>query len=304
MGVTRTHGIPGLPGNNNFKVMHAGATKLGYKNCHTGRMAINSRPRDGRASCLQLGLCFQDCKSGAKWSTLVAEIPKAEATGKLDLRPQSHVLKIEHGKSGKVTGVVYADAEGHQHMQKTRAVCVAGNSIETPRLLLHSASNQYKEGLANSSGQVGKNYIRHMTGPVYASFDEPVHMWRGTTMASIISDESNNDPKRGFVGGYEMETLALDLPFMAAFLDPGAWGKDFTAKMDEYSHMAGMWLVGEDMPQESNTISLHAKNKDQHGMPTPDVHFDDHPNDIAMREHAFKQGSAVYAAAGALKKTT
>ena len=235
MGVTRTHGIPGLPGNNNFKVMHAGATKLGYKNCHTGRMAINSRPRDGRASCLQLGFCFQGCKSGAKWSTLVAEIPKAEATGKLDLRPQSHVLKIEHGKSGKVTGVVYADAEGHQHMQKARAVCVAGNSIETPRLLLNSASNQYKEGLANSSGQVGKNYMRHMTGSVYASFDEPVHMWRGTTMAGIISDESNNDPKRGFVGGYEMETLALGLPFMAAFLDPGAWGKDFTAKMDEYS---------------------------------------------------------------------
>ena len=69
--------------------------------------------------------------------------------------------------------------------------------------------------------------------------------------------------------------------------------------MDEYSHMAGMWLVGEDMPQESNAVSLHAENKDQHGMPTPNVHFDDHPNDIAMREHAYKQGSAVYDAAGA-----
>jgi choline dehydrogenase-like flavoprotein len=66
MGVTRTNGIPGLPGNNNFKVMHAGATKLGYKNCHTGNMAINSKPRDGRASCLQLGFCFQGCKTGAK----------------------------------------------------------------------------------------------------------------------------------------------------------------------------------------------------------------------------------------------
>ncbi len=65
LGVTRTHNIPGLPGNNNFKIMKAGADKLGYQNCHTGRMAINSEPRDGRASCQQIGFCFQGCKTGA-----------------------------------------------------------------------------------------------------------------------------------------------------------------------------------------------------------------------------------------------
>ncbi|HMB47374.1 MAG TPA: GMC family oxidoreductase N-terminal domain-containing protein, partial [Afifellaceae bacterium] len=70
MGVTRTNGIEGLPGNNNFKVMKAGADKLGYKECHTGRMAINSAPRDDRGACQQIGFCFQGCKSGAKWSTL------------------------------------------------------------------------------------------------------------------------------------------------------------------------------------------------------------------------------------------
>ena len=70
MGVTRTHGIAGLPGNNNFKVFKAGADKLGYRDCHTGRMAINSAPRDGRPACQQIGFCFQGCKIGAKWSTL------------------------------------------------------------------------------------------------------------------------------------------------------------------------------------------------------------------------------------------
>jgi len=85
MGVTRTNGIPGLPGNNNFKVMYSGATKLGYKEVHTGNMAINSRPRDNRGRCLQLGFCFQGCKSGAKWSTLYTELPAADATGNLDL---------------------------------------------------------------------------------------------------------------------------------------------------------------------------------------------------------------------------
>jgi choline dehydrogenase-like flavoprotein len=301
MGVTGTHGIPRLPGNNNFRVLAAGAKKLGYKEFHTGNMAINSQPRDGRGACQQIGFCFQGCKSGAKWSTLYTEIPKGEATGKLEVRPASQALQIQHDDSGKVTGVLYADKDGKQQVQKARVVAVAGNSIESPRLLLNSATPKYPDGLANSSGQVGKNYMRHMTGSVYAIFDKPVHMYRGTTMAGIIRDESANKPDRGFVGGYEMETLSLGVPFMAAFLDPGAWGRDFSKAMEGYPNMAGMWLVGEDMPQEKNAITLHASEKDQFGLPAPNVHFDDHANDVAMREHAFTQGSAVYDAVGAVK---
>ncbi|PWG64875.1 GMC family oxidoreductase [Spiribacter halobius] len=299
MGVTRTHGIPGLPGNNNFKVMYNGAQRLGYTECSTGRMAINSRPRDGRASCLQIGFCFQGCKSGAKWSTLYTEIPKAEATGNLDLRSNSQAVRIEHDDRGRASAVIYFDGDGREQRQRARAVAVAGNSIETPRLLLASESARYPDGLANESGQVGRNYMRHLTGSVYGVFEEPVHMYRGTTMAGIISDEAKHDPSRGFVGGYEMETLSLGLPFMAAFLDPGSWGRGFTEAMDAYTHMAGMWIVGEDMPRETNRITLHPTQKDQYGIPVPNVHFDDHPNDVAMREHAYRQGEAVYDAVGA-----
>ncbi|MEZ5606515.1 MAG: GMC family oxidoreductase [Burkholderiaceae bacterium] len=301
MGVTRTNGIPGLPGNNNFKVMYAGAHKLGYKEVHTGRMAINSQPRDGRGACIQLGFCFQGCKSGAKWSTLYTEIPKAEATGNFELRPESHVSRIEHNDAGKVTGVVYFDKDGKEQRQKARVVCVAGNSIESPRLLLLSASSKFPDGLANSSGQVGRNYMRHMTGSVYAAFKDPVHMYRGTTMAGIVRDESRHDTKRGFAGGYEMETLSLGVPFMAAFLDPGAWGADFAWWMDHYTNIAGMWLVGEDLPRATNRVTLNTNVKDKWGLPVPNVHYDDHDNDIAMRNHAFTQGERIYQAAGAVK---
>ena len=301
MGVTRTNGIPGLPGNNNYKVLEKGAHKLGYKTVHTGRMAINSQDRDERPPCQQIGFCFQGCKSGAKWSTLVAEIPRGEATGNLEVRPESHVVRIEHDASGKVNSVVYADKTGALQRQKARVVAVAGNAFETPRLLLNSASSQFPDGLANASGQVGKNYMRHLTASVYGVFDKPVKMWRGTTMAGIIQDEAVHDPKRGFVGGYEMETLSIGLPFMAAFLDPGAWGREFTSALDAYENMAGMWIVGEDMPQEKNGVTLHPTVKDKHGMPVPNVHFDDHPNDVAMRQHAWKQGQALYAAVGATR---
>ena len=157
----------------------------------------------------------------------------------------------------------------------------------------------FPDGLANGSGQVGRNYMRHTTGSVYAIFDEPVRMYRGTTMAGIISDEAKLDTSRGFVGGYEFETLSLGLPFMAAFLDPGAWGPEFTSAMEDYDHMAGMWIVGEDMPQETNRVTLHPDDKDQWGLPIPNVHYDDHTNDLAMRNHAYKQGTAVYDAVGA-----
>ncbi|ESR26831.1 GMC family oxidoreductase [Lutibaculum baratangense] len=300
MGVTRTNGIPGLPGNNNFKVLEAGARKIGYKEVHTGRMAINSEPRDDRASCMQIGFCFQGCKSGAKWSTLVAEIPKGEDTGKLEVRPDSQVLRIEHDASGKVTGVVYADAEGREQRQKARIVCVAGNSIESPRLLLNSHSSMFPDGLANGSGQVGRNYMRHTTGSVYAVFDKPVHMYRGTTMAGIVQDEARHDPSRGFVGGYELETLSIGVPFMAAFLDPGTWGREFSTAMDEYRNMAGLWIVGEDMPRAENRVTL-SEETDEYGMPVANVHFDDHENDNAMREHAYRQGAAIYEAVGAVR---
>src|SRR5262245_25853151 len=299
MGVTRTSNIPGLPGNNNFKVLEAGAKKLGYKEVHTGRIAINSEPRDGRGACQQIGFCFQGCKSGAKWSTLYAEIPKGEATGNLEVRPNSQVIKIEHDASGKVTGVVYADKDGRMQRQKARIVAVAGNSLESPRLLLNSASTMFPDGLANSSGQVGRNYMRHTTASVYAGFDKPVRMWRGTTMAGIVRDESFNNPKRGFVGGYELETLSLGLPFMAAFLNPGGWGREFASALDSYENMAGMWIVGEDMPQETNRATLDPAAKDKFGIPVASVHFDDHANDVAMRDHAWSRGKAIYEAAGA-----
>jgi choline dehydrogenase-like flavoprotein len=128
-----------------------------------------------------------------------------------------------------------------------------------------------------------------------------VHMYRGTTMAGIVRDEAALNTKRGFVGGYELETLSLGLPFMAAFLEPGAWGRSFTAGLDDYPNMAGMWIVGEDMPRDSNRVTLDPKVKDANGMPVASVHFDDHANDVKMRAHAYQQGSAIYQAVGATR---
>jgi choline dehydrogenase-like flavoprotein len=299
LGVTRRNGVPGLPASNNFKVMYAGAKKLGYKQVHTGHLAINSRAFDGRGFCIQQGFCVQGCKMAAKWSTLYTEIPRAEATGNLDLRIESTATRIEHGSDGRVNGVLYRDSQGREQKQKAHLVCVAGNAIETARLLLLSDSSKFPQGLANSSGQVGRNYCHHVTGFVWGIFDKPVYSWRGATLAGVVEDEVRNDPGRGFAGGYRMELLALDLPTLPLVGLPYGWGRDFASIMEGYRNLAGMFINGEDMPRADNRITLNPKVKDAFGLPVANVHVDEHANDQALRKHAQTQMSSMYEALGA-----
>src|ERR1700683_1854013 len=279
LGVTPRNGNPGMPASNNFKVMHAGARRLGYKRVHTNYRAINSRARDGRGLCIQQGFCVQGCKTAAKWSTLYTEIPRAEATGNLDLRTQCRALRIEHAANGLVTAVVYQDPHGNEQRQLARIVCVACNSVETPRLLLLSESARYPRGLANSSDQVGRNFCCHTGGFVWGIFDQPIHFWRGTTLAGIIEDETRHDPKRGFAGGYHLELAALDLPSLPlAGLPSTVWGRELAFVMEHHRSMAGMFINGEDLPRATNRITLNPKVKDGFGLPVANIHVDDHDN--------------------------
>jgi len=91
-------------------------------------------------------------------------------------------------------------------------------------------------------------------------------------MAGIIKDESRHDPSRGFAGGYEMETLpGFGLAGVATNTIQGAWGPEYAKIIEMYDHFAGMWLVGEDMPQAGNGVTLHPTEKDRHLMPVPVV---------------------------------
>jgi choline dehydrogenase-like flavoprotein len=291
MGVagSKASGQPEMPPNNHYRVIEAGARAVGYKQI-VRPAASNSAPYDGRPACQQIGFCMQGCKVGAKWATHYTEIPKALATGRVDLRPQSMVLQIQHDREGKVSGVLYQDKDGKQHLQKARVVALAGNSIESPRLLLNSATSKFPQGLANSSGQVGRNYMGHTTAGLFSIYEKPINMHRGNAVAAIIADESRNDPSRGFYGGYYFEVLQMGLPFVAAFLrPPSGWGREMTTALEQYDRMAGVWVCGEQLPCEGNSITLHRSEKDQYGLPIPVVSNSDHANDAMLRSHGRAQ---------------
>lgn len=303
LGVSHRHGRRPLPANNNYKVLAAGAQRVGYRHFATGPYATNVDPRDGRPGTIQDGFNFQGDRQRSKWSPLVSEIPRALATGNLDLRPNSHAFYIEQGDHGRVTGVAYFDAGGVARFQQARAVAVAGNAIETPRLLLLSTSRQSPRGLGNHAGHVGRHYTRHVSGNVFAQFDQPVNFHRGESMAGIIADESRHDPERPFPGGYYLELIALAPIALARFVQPHAWGRDFAQMMEQYSHTAGLWITGEDMSQPPNRVTL-SDRVDQRGLPVPNVNYDDHPADVTMREDAFEKSRALYAAVGAVSIST
>jgi choline dehydrogenase-like flavoprotein len=302
MGVTGTHGMPPSFENNNFKVLKAGGRKVGYRQITSERTAINSTARNGRPGCRQIGFCFSGCAIGAKWSTLYTEIPAAEATGHFELRTRAMALKVIHDASGAVTGVVYADAEGQIREQKARAVCVAGNVVETTRLLLNSASKTYPDGIGNHSGHLGRNYMRHATTLCFGIMPGPVNFHRGTRQSGIILDEQAHRPERDFAGGYIIEAAA-SYPFSVAAL-MGGWGEEVADFLDNYSHLAGIFVTGEDPPEARNQIRLHESEKDDYGLPVPVLEYRSHANSLVMIEHAKRQCEKIYDSLGARRVAT
>lgn len=300
MGVTGTNGLPPLPPNNNFKVMYWGAKRAGFEMISTGRHAINSIPYDGRPATIQDGFTITGDSHGSRWSTARVEIPRAIDTGYLDIRPECRAVLIEHDDSGRASAVVYVDGDGERQRQAAAVVVLAGNCVESPRLLLNSASGRFSNGLANGAGHVGRHYLRHVVQTVWSLFDQPVNMHRGELMAGLVADFAHHDPSRGFAGGYYIELNAMGLPTIGSFLDPGWWGRDFTAVIERYANIAGLFITGEDMPQPDNRVTLNDE-LDAFGVPVANIHYDEHPNDVIMRNHAFDSMTAIHKAAGAYR---
>ena len=163
---------------------------------------------------------------------------------------------------------------------RRRVVCVAGNSIESPRLL--GASSQFPNGLANSSGQVGRNFMNHHRGGA----DHPLvgsHVPRFRYRRGGLDEVATNTP-RGFVGGYHLEGLALHLPFTAAFMKPGGWGAAEVSSALKCTATSCVWVCGEDLAQEE-TASPCTRPVRPSSSADPYRYQTDHTNDAAMRRH-------------------
>jgi choline dehydrogenase-like flavoprotein len=264
--------------------------------------AVVSRDYDGRLGCDLRGRCNFGCARRARASADVVYWPRALNQG-VTLRTWARVREITADEGGRVRGVVYADRQGAQHEQRARVVVVCGNGIGTPRLLLASRSKRFPDGLANSSGTVGRNYMVHPSMFVEGVFDRRLDGHAGITANPLFSQQFyETDTRRGFVRGYSLVAYGPLGPLTQAWgdVEPVPWGAAHHAEMRRrFGHTMGLAVMAEDLPEEGNRVELDPSATDSSGVPAPRVRYRFSENSLRMLEHGVQAARQVLEAAGA-----
>ncbi len=304
---TRGYPVPPLPPKSIGVLMERAAAKLGW-HAFPAPMAILSQPYRGRPGCIQCGFCmYYGCEVRAKSSTLATMIPEALATGRCEVRPSSYVRKIELDRHGRALGVKYFDADRREIFQRARAVFVCANGAETPRLLLMSKSNRFPDGLANSSGVVGKHIMFNGAGIAGGAFEHEVNGYRGMVDTRVIQDFYELDPKLGIAGGggfdfrFFFEPIGFALHGLPA--DGPTWGPEYKRLLrDSFTRTLYAFGHTTQLPVASNSISLDPTVTDAWGLPAIRMTFKEHPNDERLMAWFRDRSMDLLEAAGAVRR--
>ena len=301
---SRPYPMPPLPVKSSGVLLERGARKLGL-HPFPAPMAIASQPFRGRPACVNCGFCLgYGCEVMAKSSTLFNMIPEAEATGRCEIRAESYVFQVRTDKKGRATGVAYYDRDKREHLQKARAVVVSANGAETARLLLNSADARFPDGLANSSGLVGKYLMFNCGGDVGAVFEHELNEYKSVQVTRLVHDFYDSDPKRGFYGGGGIDGRLGPAPAswaLAATPQEPAWGAGFKANLRDFPRSMIAECHTTSLPVESNSVSIDPELKDAWGVPAMRSTYRDHPDDLAISRFLQARAKDILDAAGARK---
>jgi choline dehydrogenase-like flavoprotein len=277
-------------------VLARGAEALGIDWTPTP-LATLSAPRGLAHPCVYRGMCVIGCATNAKQSVLVTWLPRALVAG-AEIRDRAMVGRVEHDQDGKATGVHYF-REGRWRFQKARNVVVAGYAIETPRLLLNSATDRFPHGLANSSGLLGRNLMVQSNQAVWGLMDPEIRSYKGPPSLAITEHWNYADEGKDFFGGYcYMSQGPLPIAWAETLATRGLWGQRLLQEMENYNHQVGLKIVGECLPQERNRVTL-TDLKDQYGLPVPRVTYSFCDNDRRLIGHSLGFMRKALEAAGA-----
>mgnify|MGYP006281938957 CR=1 FL=1 len=237
---------------------------------HSVPNARNSEPYGDRSACVGYGTCQPVCPSGAKYDATV-HLDRAESKGAtvLDRAP---VQYLAHD-ADRVRAAVYATPEGEEHRQEADAFVVACGGVETPRLLLLSESEGYPDGLANSSGLVGRFFMDHLFAGMGGVLDEPTrqnHVGFLTSECHQFYDEADEE-----VGPFKLEFFNYDGPSPVEMaLSANRWGDALLEDLrDAYGNHIGMGALVEQLPQAESRVALDPDRTDDRGNPVPDVRW-------------------------------
>src|SRR6195256_810810 len=296
--------LPPLFVDNSARIFEEGAKKLGYHPFPTPR-AILSEPYKGRPACAYCGFCSTfGCHVGAKSSILVTTIPDADATGNFKLVTGAMCYRVNSDNGGRVTGVSYYGPDGSHNTIEADIVILSPFIYDVVRLLMLSKSGKFPNGLANSSGHLGRHIMTHIGGRVFAAFDDRyVNMFMGPTAQKQTIDDFNGDnfdhSGLGFIVGAQISVQGpgFDAGPIAASVGMNAppgipnWGapyRDFIAKY--FARHAALNAQTDNLPYADQMIDLDPNVRDAWGLPAPRLTYDwRRPNELARAEFMVKK---------------
>jgi choline dehydrogenase-like flavoprotein len=304
---TKPYPLPPMPVKSSGVLFDRGARKMGW-HPFPAPVAVISKDYRGRNACMHCGFCEGfGCEAGAKSSTLATAIPAAEQTGRCEIRPNCYVRQIETDARGRATGVVYFDGEKREQRQRARAVVLSANGSETPRLLMMSQTSRFPNGLANSSGFVGKNLMFNYSSVTLGLFEHQMGEYKSIQATRVLHDFYEIDPKHGFYGGGGIDARFDYYPITFVTWkglppDTPTWGPGFKAAV-RHNYTRTMMILAHttSLPVPTNNITLDPDLKDAWGLPAMRVTYKDHPDDVKTALFFQDRAMELLDAAGAEK---
>ncbi|MEO1190910.1 MAG: GMC family oxidoreductase [Pseudomonadota bacterium] len=283
-----------------------GMNKLGW-HWWPGPNAIPSRAYRGRNPCVRRGTCLTGCPEKSKASMDHTHWPDAIEDGATVITG-ARVREITVNADGLADGAIYVDRSEQEHHQRARMVIICCNGVGTPRLLLNSTSNLFPDGLANSSGLVGRNLMMHPYAAVSGHFDEPLESWLGPAGQTIQSMQwYETDEKRGFVRGAKWNCMPSGGPLgmRAAYggkaLDE-AWGANLHRNTRKVFGRSFEWgIIVEDLPDEDNRVILDGELTDSDGIPAPKLIYKNSENTERLIDFHLARAKEAMEASGAVE---
>jgi len=259
-----------------------------------------SRPYDGRAACDFSGQGWYGCGTDARASTDITYWPKALRKGAI-LKTQARVREITLSADERARGAVYYDSKGNLHEQRAHVIVVCANGIGTPRLLLNSKCKLFPNGLANSSGLVGRGLMLHVglnvRGVVSQCLDSHLH----PSYVPVFSQQFyETDSQHDFVRGYTLMVRGVGGPLGVAASTGVPWGRDHHRVMRErFPHLLSATVFAEDLPDQANRVELDPAARDSNGIPAAHVVYSLSENTRNLLAHGAQRAREMLETAGA-----
>ena len=270
-----------------------------------GRCAVLTEEHNGRAPCHYCGPCRRGCITRSYFSSLNATLPAAFATGRLTLRPYSVVHSVIYDEgTDRATGIRVIDARTHESFEvKGRVIFLCASAMESARILLNSKTPRFSEGLANSSGELGRNLMDHVMGGgaegTIPGYEDRTHYGRRPNGLYVPRFRNVSTKSPGFLRGYGFQGGGFRERWQQGLEMPG-FGAAFKHALRNY----GPWKLrfygfGECLPSHDNYVTIDPEVKDRWGIPVLRVHMTWGENERALLRDARQTAAEMLEAAGA-----